>query len=207
MERNLRKERIGVVVSNKMDKSITVAIKRKEKHPIYGKFVNKTKKFVAHDDANSCNAGDTVRIAETRPLSKTKRWRLVEIIERAKYAMIQQQSRLSVADNSGAKEVLCIRVLGGTGKRYATIGDKIVVTVKSATPSGDVKKGTVSKAVVVRTAKEIRRTNGSYIRFDDNAVVLLNNQGEMRGTRIFGPVARELRDSYMKIISLAPEVL
>lgn len=99
--------------------------------------------------------------------------------------MIQQESRLSVADNSGAKEVLCIRVLGGTGKRYATIGDKIVVTVKSATPSGDVKKGTVSKAVVVRTAKEIRRTNGSYIRFDDNAVVLLNNQGEMRGTRIF----------------------
>ena len=117
--------------------------------------------------------------------------------------MIQQESRLTVADNSGAKEVLCIRVLGGTGKRYATIGDKIVVTVKSATPSGDIKKGTV----VVRTKKEIRRTNGSYIRFDDNAVVLLNNQGEMRGTRIFGPVARELRDSYMKIISLAPEVL
>ena len=115
--------------------------------------------------------------------------------------MIQQESRLTVADNSGAKEVLCIRVLGGTGKRYATM------TVKSATPSGDIKKGTVSKAVVVRTKKEIRRTNGSYIRFDDNAVVLLNNQGEMRGTRIFGPVARELRDSYMKIISLAPEVL
>ena len=121
--------------------------------------------------------------------------------------MIQQESRLVVADNSGAKEVLCIRVLGGTGKRYASIGDKIVVTVKSATPSGDMKKGTVSKAVVVRTKKEIRRTNGSYIRFDDNAVVLLNNQGEMRGTRIFGPVARELRDHYMKIISLAPEVL
>ena len=121
--------------------------------------------------------------------------------------MIQQESRLKVADNSGAKEVLCIRVLGGTGKRYASIGDKIVVTVKSATPSGDVKKGMVSKAVVVRTKKEIRRSNGSYIRFDDNAVVLLNNQGEIRGTRIFGPVARELRDQYMKIISLAPEVL
>jgi len=121
--------------------------------------------------------------------------------------MIQQESRMIVADNSGAKEVLCIRVLGGTGKRYASIGDKVVVTVKSATPSGDIKKGTVSKAVVVRTKKEIRRTNGSYIRFDDNAVVLLNNQGEMRGTRIFGPVARELRDGYMKIISLAPEVL
>lgn len=121
--------------------------------------------------------------------------------------MIQQESRLIVADNSGAKEVLCIRVLGGTRKRYASIGDKIVVTVKSATPAGDMKKGTVSKAVVVRTKKEIRRQNGSYIRFDDNAVVLLNNQGEMRGTRIFGPVARELRDQYMKIISLAPEVL
>ena len=121
--------------------------------------------------------------------------------------MIQQESRLTVADNSGAKEVLCIRVLGGTRKRYATIGDKIVVSVKSATPSGDIKKGTVSKAVVVRTKKEIRRANGSYIRFDDNDVVLLNNQGEMRGTRIFGPVARELRDQYMKIISLAPEVL
>jgi len=121
--------------------------------------------------------------------------------------MIQQESRLVVADNSGAKEVLCIRVLGGTGKRYATVGDKIVVTVKSALPSGELKKGTVSKAVVVRTKKEIRRSDGSYIRFDDNACVLLNNQDELRGTRIFGPVARELRDKYMKIVSLAPEVL
>jgi len=121
--------------------------------------------------------------------------------------MIQQESRLAVADNSGAKEVLCIRVLGGTGKRYASIGDKVVVTVKSAIPSGEVKKGTVSKAIIVRTRKEIRRKDGSYIRFDDNAVVLLNNLDEMRGTRIFGPVARELRDSYMKIVSLAPEVL
>lgn len=121
--------------------------------------------------------------------------------------MIQQESRLKVADNSGAKEVLCIRVLGGTKRRYASIGDKIVVSIKSATPSGEAKKGTVSKAVVVRTSKEIRRADGSYIRFDDNAVVLLNGAGEMRGTRIFGPVARELREQYMKIISLAPEVL
>jgi large subunit ribosomal protein L14 len=121
--------------------------------------------------------------------------------------MIQQESRLSVADNSGAKEVLCIRVLGGTKRRYASIGDKIVVAVKSAIPSGEVKKGTVSKAVIVRTKKEIRRADGSYIRFDDNAVVLLNQGGEIRGTRIFGPVARELRDQYMKIVSLAPEVL
>ena len=121
--------------------------------------------------------------------------------------MVQQESKLAVADNSGAKEVLVIRVLGGTRKRYASIGDKVVVTVKSAIPSGEVKKGTVSKAVVVRTRKEIRRKDGSYIRFDDNAVVLLNNVDEMRGTRIFGPVARELRDSHMKIVSLAPEVL
>jgi large subunit ribosomal protein L14 len=121
--------------------------------------------------------------------------------------MIQQETRCIVADNSGAKEVLCIRVLGGTRKRYARIGDTIVVSIKSAIPGSDAKKGTVSKAIVVRTRKEVRRNDGSYIRFDDNAVVLLNNAGEMRGTRIFGPVARELRDQNMKIISLAPEVL
>ena len=122
--------------------------------------------------------------------------------------MIQNESRLTVADNSGAKEVLVIRVLGGTKKRYASIGDKVVVTVKNALPSGNVKKGTVSKAVIVRTKKEISRADGSSIRFDDNAVVLLNATDEIRGTRIFGPVARELRDKqFMKIISLAPEVL
>jgi large subunit ribosomal protein L14 len=122
--------------------------------------------------------------------------------------MVQQESRLSVADNSGAKEVLVIRVLGGTGRRYASVGDKVVVTVKSALSSSSLKKGTVSKAVVVRTKKEIRRKDGSYIRFEDNAAVLLNNNDEPRGTRIFGPVARELREKqFMKIISLAPEVL
>ena len=121
--------------------------------------------------------------------------------------MIQTESRLSVADNSGAKEVLCIHVLGGSFKRYASVGDLIVVTVKNALPSSEMKKGTVSRAVVVRTKKEVRRADGSYIRFDDNACVLLNNAGEMRGTRIFGPVARELRDGYMKIVSLAPEVI
>ncbi len=121
--------------------------------------------------------------------------------------MIQQESRLRVADNSGAKEVLCIRVLGGSKRRYAHVGDEIVVTVKEASPGG-LKKGTVSRAVIVRTKKEIRRKDGSYIRFDDNAVVLLNAGGEPRGTRIFGPVARELRDrDYMRIVSLAPEVL
>ena len=122
--------------------------------------------------------------------------------------MIQQESRLKVADNSGAKEVLCIRVLGGTRKKFASLGDKIIVTIKSAIPSGNVKKGTVSKAVIVRTKKEVGRRDGSYIRFEDNAVVLLNDNNEPKGSRIFGPVARELRDNqYMKIVSLAPEVL
>ena len=121
--------------------------------------------------------------------------------------MIQQESRLDVADNSGASSVLCIRVLGGSKRRYASVGDTIVVSVKETSPGG-IKKGTVSKAVIVRTKKEIRRKDGSYIRFDDNAVVLLNNADEPRGTRIFGPVARELRDKdFMRIVSLAPEVL
>ena len=121
--------------------------------------------------------------------------------------MIQQESRLRVADNTGAKEVLCIKVLGGSKRRYATVGDIIVVTVKSVSPGG-IKKGTVSKAVIVRTRKEIRRKDGSYIRFDDNAVVLLTAKEEPRGSRIFGPVARELRDrDFMRIVSLAPEVL
>ena len=122
--------------------------------------------------------------------------------------MVQQESRLKVADNTGAREVLTIRVLGGTKRRYASIGDKIVVSVKDATPNGTAKKGQVSTAVVVRTKKEIRRPDGSYIRFDENACVLLDPAGEMLGTRVFGPVARELRDKKcMKIISLAPEVL
>jgi len=122
--------------------------------------------------------------------------------------MIQTESRLVVADNSGAKEVLCLHVLGGTHRRTASVGDKIMVTVKSAMPTSQVKKGTVSRAVIVRTKKEIRRKDGSYIRFEDNAAVLLNAQDEPRGTRIFGPVARELREKqFMKIVSLAPEVL
>jgi large subunit ribosomal protein L14 len=122
--------------------------------------------------------------------------------------MIQQESRITVADNSGAKEALCIRVLGGTGKRYASLGDKIIVSIKHALPSGNIKKGAVVKAVIVRTKKEVRRADGSYIRFDDNACVLLTASEELSGTRIFGPVARELRDKkYMKIVSLAPEVL
>lgn len=121
--------------------------------------------------------------------------------------MIQQESRLVVADNSGAKEALCIRVLGGTRRRYASVGDVIVVSIKSTIPASDIKKGSVSKAIIVRTKKEVRRADGSYIRFDDNACVLLNAAGDMRASRIFGPVARELRAVNMKIVSLAPEVL
>jgi len=122
--------------------------------------------------------------------------------------MIQEYTRLTVADNSGAKSVMCIRVLGGSKKRYASVGDIVVVSVKNAMPGGTVKKGEVSRAVIVRTAKEIRREDGSYIRFDENAAVLIDNQDEPRGTRIFGPVARELREKeFMKIVSLAPEVL
>jgi large subunit ribosomal protein L14 len=122
--------------------------------------------------------------------------------------MIQQESRLLVADNTGAKELLCIRVLGGSKRRYASVGDKIVCSVKAASPNGVVKKGDVVKAVIVRTAKEVKRKDGSYIRFDENAAVVINNQDEPRGTRIFGPVARELREKqFMKIVSLAPEVI
>jgi large subunit ribosomal protein L14 len=122
--------------------------------------------------------------------------------------MIQQETILKIADNSGAKEALCIRVLGGSGRRYAAIGDIIIVAIKDALPNGTVKKGDVAKAVVVRTAKEIRRKDGSYIRFDDNAAVIINDAGEPRATRIFGPVGRELREKrFMKIVSLAPEVI
>ncbi len=121
--------------------------------------------------------------------------------------MVQQESKLSVADNSGAKIVKVIRVLGGSGRRYASVGDTVVVSVRSALPASEIKKGTVSRAVIVRTKKEMRRLDGSYIRFDNNACVLINNLGEIRGTRIFGPIPRELRSKYMRIVSLAPEVL
>ena len=122
--------------------------------------------------------------------------------------MVQQETRIKVADNTGAKEVLCIKVLGGSGRKYARLGDEIIVTVKKAIPNSNVKKGTVRKAVVVRVRKESKRKDGSYIRFDDNAVVIIDNQNEPAGTRVFGPVARELREKkYMKILSLAPEVI
>ena len=204
--RNTRKVREGLVVSDKMDKTVVVEVEDRVKHALYGKVMRRTSRLKAHDETNDCGIGDRVQLMETRPLSATKRWRVVQIAGACE--VIQQESRLKVADNTGAKEVLCIRVLGGSGRRYAGIGDVIVCTVKDAIPGGNVKKGDVVKAVVVRTAKERRRPDGSYIKFDENAAVILRQDGEPRGTRIFGPVGRELRDKrFMKIISLAPEVL
>jgi large subunit ribosomal protein L14 len=205
--RGYRKSRRGYVTSDKMDKTIVVEVEDRVKHPLYGKVIRRTSKVKAHDESNSAGIGDLVLISETRPLSATKRWRLVEILEKAK-EMLQQESRVKVADNTGAKELLTIRVLGGSGRRYAGLGDVIVATVKDAIPGGNVKKGDVVKAVIVRVIKQTRRADGSYIKFDENAAVILKADGDPRGTRIFGPVGRELRDKkFMKIISLAPEVI
>ena len=205
---NPRKVREGIVTSAAMDKTIVVMVTDRVRHPLYGKTMQRPRSSTPTTRPTTPSIGDRVRIAETRPLSKLKRWRLVEVLERAKCPMIQQESRLRVADNSGAKEVLCIRVLGGTKRRYASIGDIFVATVKDAIPGAGVKKGDVVKCVVVRTKKEQRRPDGSYIRFDENAAVLINDQLNPRGTRIFGPVGRELREKkFMKIVSLAPEVI
>ena len=206
-----RKTRVGLVVSDKMDKTVVVAIADRVAHPLYKKIVKRTYKLKAHDENNQCGIGDRVRVMETRPLSKDKRWRVVEIIEKAKYGgagMIQEESYLKVADNTGAKEIKTIRVLGGSSRKFGNIGDVIVASVRKAQPGGTVKKGEVVKAVIVRSAKGVRRNDGTYVRFDDNAAVLIKDDKNPRGTRIFGPVARELRDKdYMKILSLAPEVL
>jgi large subunit ribosomal protein L14 len=191
--RGERKVREGLVVSDKMDKTIVVSLEDRVKHPLYGKVIRRTSKVKAHDEANTAGVGDRALAAGRDP---------------GEGEVIQQESRLRVADNTGAKEILCIRVLGGSGRRYAGIGDVIVATVKEAIPAAGVKRGDVVKAVIVRTVKEKRRPDGSYIRFDENAAVLIKPDGEPRGTRIFGPVGRELRDKrFMKIISLAPEVL
>ena len=236
-----RKTKVGRVVSDKMDKTIVVFVERLSRHPLYKRVVRLTTKFKAHDERNDARIGDTVRIEESRPLSATRRWRLVEIVQRATDGMgdqmvteeeateeaihaaahpgrrdesparwgdgmIQQYSRLRVADNTGARTIQCIRIMGRSQKTTAGVGDVIIASVKQAIPNAAVKKGDVVRAVVVRTAKEYGRPDGSYIRFDENAAVLINNQGNPRGTRIFGPVARELRDrNYMKIVSLAPE--
>jgi ribosomal protein uS17 len=148
----------GTVLSDKQDKTVTVLVERKFKHPLLKKVIKRSKKYSAHDENNKFNIGDKIKIMESKPISKMKRWTVL--------IMIQPESRLSVADNSGAKEVLCIKVLGGSKRKYASVGDTIVVTVKEAMPRGKVKKGTVHKAVIVRTAKELKRPDGSTIKFD-----------------------------------------
>jgi len=213
----------GIVVSDACDKTVIVRVERRVMHPVYKKFVTHSKKYAAHDEHNRFHAGDAVQIEESRPISKRKRW----VVHRGDGAgrqyggpsaetgrkqrgrrMIQMQTNLDIADNSGARRVQCIKVLGGSKRRTASVGDVIIVSVKEAIPRGRVKKGDVHRAVIVRTAKEIRRTDGSAIRFDRNAAVLVTHQGEPIGTRIFGPVTRELRARrFMKIVSLAPEVL
>ena len=202
----VKKTREGVVVSDKMTKTRVVVIERVFRHPRYERVITRSKRLKAHDEKNASKVGDRVLIEETRPLSKEKRWRIRP--GAGERVMIQPRSMLDVADNSGAKKVQCIRVMGGANKRYASLGDVVVVAVKEAVPDGTVKKGEVARAVVVRTVKEVGRRDGSYIRFDRNAVVLLKADDNPVGTRIFGPVARELRDKqFTKIISLAPEVI
>ena len=215
----------GVVVSDKNTKTVVVQVERRYTHPLFKKTVRRSKKFHAHDEEETFKVGDIVFIEESRPISKNKRWVVLkdskaDVLTRGRRPcpsrcaetrtgpMIQMETNLDVADNSGARRLQCIKVLGGSKRRYATIGDTIVVTIKEAIPRGRVKKGEVMKAVVVRTAKGVRRPDGSLIRFDRNAAVLINPQGEPIGTRIFGPVTRELRSkNHMKIVSLAPEVL
>jgi len=203
--RNNRKIREGLVVSNKMNKTVVIAIVERVRHPKYDKFITRTKKLYAHDEANDAKTGDKVRVVETpdeqdQALARGRSCGACKVI--------QQESRLKVADNSGAREVLVIKVLGGTRRRYASIGDVFIGTVKDAIPGAGVKQGEVVRCVVVRVAKEKRRPDGSYIRFDENAAVLIKEDLTPRGTRIFGPVGRELRDKkFMRIVSLAPEVL
>ena len=193
-------------MSDKMDKTIVVTLEDRVKHPLYGKVIRRTSKVKAHDEAE-LGGHRRPRPADGDPTAVGHQ-ALAARGDPGEGEVIQQESRLRVADNTGAKEILCIRVLGGSGRRYAGIGDVIVATVKDAIPAAGVKRGDVVKAVIVRTVKERRRPDGSYIRFDENAAVLIKPDGEPRGTRIFGPVGRELRDKkFMKIISLAPEVL
>ena len=191
----------GTVTSAKNNKTIVVEVVRKFKHPFYEKVIKRSKKYHAHDEKNKFKEGEKVSIIESRPFSKKENLAGNRI-------MIQIQTELSVADNTGARRVECIKVLGGSKRRYASVGDIIVISVKDAIPKGKVKKGAVHKAVVVRTRKEIYRDDGSKVQFDTNAVVLTDDKGEPIGTRIFGPVTRELRArGHTKIISLAPEVL
>ena len=203
---NARKVREGLVVSDAMEATVVVAVIERVRHPRYGKTVQRTKRLYVHDAGEHRQGGRPG--ARRRDPPAVQAQALAPGRDAGACTMIQQESRLRVADNSGAREVLCIKVLGGSRRRYASIGDVFVATVKDAIPGAAVKKGDVVKCVVVRTKKEKRRPDGSYIRFDENAAVLINDQQQPRGTRIFGPVGRELRDKrFMRIVSLAPEVL
>ena len=218
----------GVVVSDTCDKTVVVRVERRVMHPVYKKFVSRSKKYAAHDEDNRYRIGDTVRIEESRPISKRKSWvviggpadagagrcRSAPATRRRRRApgrerrMIQMQTNLDVADNSGARRVQCIKVLGGSKRKYRDGRRRHHRLGQGGDPARPGQEGRRAQAVIVRTAKEIRRADGSAIRFDRNAAVLITNQGEPIGTRIFGPVTRELRArSFMKIVSLAPEVL
>jgi large subunit ribosomal protein L14 len=227
-----KNEKVGEVVSAKMTKTIVVEVTRRVPHPIYKRIINKRSKFYAHDEEQRAQIGDTVRIIECRPMSKLKRWRLggsersgprnhaadgrFEVAARkdafeegsGEEVMIGMRTILEVADNSGARKLMCILPRGGDLGLRAGLGDVITASVKEATPESPIKKGKVVRCVIVRMRKESRRKDGTYIRFDSNAAVLINEVGEPVGTRVFGPVARELRDKrFMKIVSLAPEVI
>ncbi len=203
-----RNEKVGLVVSTKMQKTIVVEIEMRKAHPKYKRVMKSNKKFYAHDEQNSARVGDVVRIREARPLSKLKRWSLEEIVPRRRTMSVQMRTILDVADNSGARKLQVILPLGGGLGKKAGLGDIVTAAVKEASPDGTVKKGKVVKAVIVRTRKEYRRRDGTYIRFDQNAAVVINDAMEPVGTRVFGPVARELREKkFLKIVSLAPEVI
>ena len=211
---SFRRKLVGRVVSDKMSKTVVVEVSRSSLDRVYKKYVKHRTKYKAHDEKDEFKVGDRVEIQEHSPYSREKRFQVVRLIARPVLelegadAMIQTRAILDVADNSGAKMVQCIKVIGGSGRRYAGLGDIIVVAIKEAMPGSKVKKGDTAKAVVVRTKKQYSRNDGSSIRFDTNSAVLIDPKGEPVGTRIFGPVARELRaKKFMKIISLAPEVV
>ncbi len=201
-----RRVRQGIVVSDKAEKTITVRIDVARRHRRYEKIVRSSSTVHAHDENNDATRGR--RGARDREPAAVAHQALGARRRAGARAMIQNETRLRVADNSGAREILCIRVKGGSRRRYAFVGDVITATVKQANPQGAVKKGEVVTAVVVRTKKPIGRDDGTYIAFDENAAVIIDDQNNPRGTRVFGPVARELRErNFMKIVSLAPEVL
>ena len=200
--RSRRQTRTGVVTSNRMQKTIVVKVNWLVLHPKYKKYLRRQGKLYAHDERGECQIGDRVRNHRNPAAVQA------EALEIAEETVIQDFSRLTVADNTGARLAMVIHVSGGSGRRFGYLGDIVMVTVKDALPTAQVKRGEKSKAVVIRTRKEMRRADGSYVRFDDNACVLIDDKGEPRGTRVFGPVARELRErKFTKIISLAAEVV